>query len=229
MEFADCFPVWEALTPEQRRRLSAAVTERVIPKGRVLHRGGLDCTGLLLVRSGQLRAFILSDEGREITIYRLIELDVCLFSASCVLRNIQFDVSLEAEKETRAWVIPPDVYRALAEESAAVANYTNALMSSRFSEVMWLMEQVMWKSFDRRLADFLLRESALEETTALSITHERIANHLGSAREVVTRMLRYFQENGLVKLSRGCVELRDVRGLRALCEGRRRAPGGEDG
>ena len=229
MELTDCFPVWNQLTRAQREKLSGAVVDKVIKKGTVIHRGSLDCTGLLLVQQGQLRAYILSDEGREITIYRLIELDVCLFSASCVLRNIQFDISLEAEKETRAWVIPPDVYQALAEESAAVANYTSALMSSRFSEVMWLMEQVMWKSFDQRLADFLLRESALEETTALSITHERIANHLGSAREVVTRMLRYFQENGLVRLSRGCVELRDPRGLRALCEGRRPAPGGEGG
>ncbi|MCI8817681.1 MAG: Crp/Fnr family transcriptional regulator [Oscillibacter sp.] len=219
MEFTSCFPVWDVLTPSQQRRLSAAVQERNIPKGTVIHRGSLDCTGLLLVRSGQLRAYILSDEGREITIYRLIEMDACLFSASCVMRNVQFDVSVEAEKETRVWVIPSDLYQALSEESAAVANYTNALMSSRFSEVMWLMEQIMWKSFDRRLADFLLRESALEGTDTLSITHERIANHLGSAREVVTRMLRYFQDGGLVKLSRGCVELSDPKGLRTLCEG----------
>lgn len=218
MEFTRCFPVWNELTPAQQHKLSVAAMDKTIKKGTVIHRGGLDCTGLLLVQSGQLRAYILSDEGREITIYRLIEMDVCLFSASCVMRNIQFDISVEAEKDTRVWVIPPDTYQALAEESTAVANYTNALMSSRFSEVMWLMEQVMWKSFDRRLADFLLRESALEGTPALSITHERIANHMGSAREVVTRMLRYFQSEGLVKLSRGCVELTDLQKLGALCD-----------
>ena len=109
MEFTSCFPVWDVLTPSQQRRLSAAVQERNIPKGTVIHRGSLDCTGLLLVRSGQLRAYILSDEGREITIYRLIEMDACLFSASCVMRNVQFDVSVEAEKETRVWVIPSDL------------------------------------------------------------------------------------------------------------------------
>ena len=180
---------------------------REIKKGTVIHRGSLDCTGLLLVRSGQLRAYILSDEGREITIYRLIEMDVCLFSASCIMRNIQFDISIEAERDTQVWVM---------EESAAVANYTNRLMSGRFSEVMWLMEQILWKRLDQRLADFLLQESALEGETVLPITHEKIANHLGSAREVVTRMLRYFQGEGLVKLSRGCVELTDLRGLSAL-------------
>lgn len=217
MEFASCFPVWDALTPGQRQRLSGAVQERNIPKGTVIHRGSLDCTGLLLVRSGQLRAYILSDEGREITIYRLIEMDVCLFSASCVMRNVQFDVSVEAEKETQVWVIPSDLYQALSEESAAVANYTNALMSSRFSEVMWLMEQIMWRSFDQRLSEFLLQESALEGSPVLPITHERIANHLGSAREVVTRMLRYFQSEGLVELSRGHVTLTDEEGLARLC------------
>ena len=216
MEFKQCFPVWDELTPAQRQRLSEAVADRRIRKGDVVHRGSLDCAGLLLVQSGQLRAYALSDEGREITIYRLIEMDACLFSASCIMRNIQFDISIEAEKDTRVWVIPPDVYRSLMEESAAVANYTNDLMSSRLSEVMWLMEQILWKRVDQRLAEFLLRESALEGTSALTITHERIANHMGSAREVVTRMLRYFQSEGLVKLSRGCVELTDRRGLSAL-------------
>lgn len=216
MEFKDCFPIWDELSLEQQHRLSLSVTRKMIGKGTLIHRGALDCTGLLLVQSGQLRAYILSDEGREVTIYRLIEMDVCLFTASCVMRNIQFEISVEAEKDTQVWIIPPDIYRTLMEESAAVANYTNDLMSGRFSEVMWLMEQIMWRSFDRRLADFLLRESALEGSPVLSITHEKIASHLGSAREVVTRMLRYFQSEGLVRLSRGCVKLTDPKKLTLL-------------
>ena len=218
MELKHCLPVWEELTFEQQQRLSDTVARRQIPRGTAIHRGSLDCTGLLVVEAGQLRAYILSEEGREITIYRLLEGDVCLFSASCMMRDIQFDVSIEAEKDTWVWVIPPDVYQELMEVSAPVANYTNALMSGRFSEVMWLMEQIMWKSFDKRLADFLLKESALEGDAALTITHEKIANHLGSAREVVTRMLRYFQGEGLVKLSRGCVELTDPKGLEQLSQ-----------
>lgn len=216
MEFIRCFPVWNELTPAQQQRLAAAVIDKRLLKGAVIHGESLDCTGLLLVQSGQLRAYTLSDEGREITIYRLLELDVCLFSASCIMHNIQFDLSIEAEKDTQVWVIPPDVYQALMRESAAVANYTNDLMSARFSEVMWLMEQILWKRFDQRLAEFLLQESALEGTPCLSITHEKIANHLGSAREVVTRMLRYFQGEGIVKLSRGRVELTGRNRLSAL-------------
>ena len=84
---------------------------------------------------------------------------------------------------------------------------------------MWLMEQIMWKSFDKRLALFLVEESRIEETDSLKITHEKIAAHLGTAREVVTRMLRYFQSDGMVKLTRGTVELTNKKALEQLSEG----------
>ena len=217
MDLSNVFPFWEKLTEEQRQRLAAGAVLRTVKAGVLLHQGG-DCMGLLAVHTGQLRAYILSDQGREITLYRLFDRDICLFSASCLLRNIQFDVTISAEKDTQLWVIPADVYQSLMEESAAVANYTNDLMGSRFSEVMWLMEQVMWKSFDARLASFLLEESLLEGTASLRLTHERIANHLGTAREVVTRMLRYFQSEGMVRLTRGTVALTDLERLRRLSE-----------
>ena len=167
----------------------------------------MDCTGLLLVKSGQLRAYILSDEGREITIYRLFDRDMCLFSASCMMRSIQFDMTIEAEKDTEFWIIPTEIYKSIMEESAPVANYTNELMAARFSDVMWLIEQIMWKSLDKRVASFLLEESSIEESDKLKLTHEAIANHLGTHREVITRMLRYFQSEGMVKLSRGTVTI----------------------
>ena len=216
MNFPDYFPIWDQLNQDQQGRLHHSVALRSAPKGTVLHNGDMDCTGLLLVKSGQLRAYILSDEGREITLYRLFDRDMCLFSASCMMRSIQFEVTIEAEKDSRLWIIPPEVYQRLMEESAPVANYTNELMASRFSEVMWLMEQIMWRSLDKRLAAFLLEEAAIEGTDELKITHETIANHLGSHREVITRMLRYFQNEGMVKLSRGMVAILDREKLEAL-------------
>ena len=143
---------------------------------------------------------------------------MCLFSASCMINSIQFEISLEVEKEAELWVVPTDVYKQLMESSTAVANYTNELMAARFSEVMWLMEQILWKRFDERLASFLLEESNLEGGNVLKITHERIAAHLGTAREVVTRMLQHFQSEGLVALARGTVELTDEKRLRKLSE-----------
>ena len=218
MDFSQYFPIWNKLTDDQRQRITQRVMRREVKKGTLLHDGSNECTGLLLVRTGQLRAYILSDEGREITIYRLFDRDMCLFSASCIMRSIQFDITVEAEKDTELWLIPPDVYQAVMNESAAVANYTNEVMATRFSEVMWLMEQIMWKSLDKRLAAFLAEESAIEGSETLKLTHETIAKHLGSHREVITRMLRYFQSEGWVKVSRGTVEILDMDALEGLSE-----------
>ena len=218
MEFSSFLPVWSRLTAEQQAILSDSVFSRKVKKGDVIHNGNADCTGLLLVRSGQLRAFILSQDGREITIYRLFERDLCLFSASCMMRSIQFDITIEAEKDTELWVIPAETYKQIMDESAPLSNFTNEVMATRFSDVMWLVEQIMWKSFDKRLAAFLLEEAAIEDTNELKITHEIIGNHMGNPREVVTRMLRYFQNEGMVKLSRGAIEITDEDALRDLAE-----------
>lgn len=216
MEFSSCFPVWDKLTALQQKRIGDSLIAKTVKKGEVVHSGGNECTGLLLVKSGRLRAYILSEQGREITIYRLFERDMCLFSASCMLRSAQFDITVEAQTDSELWIIPAEIYKALMQESAPVANYTNELMASRFSDVMWLVEQIMWKSLDRRVAEFLLEEAAIENSAELKLTHEYIANHLGSHREVITRMLRYFQSEGLVKLSRGKVTLTNEQALRAL-------------
>ena len=124
-------------------------------------------------------------------------------------RTSSLKVTIEAEKDSEILVLPPHIYKSLMEESAPMANFSNQIMASHFSEVMWLIEQIMWKSFDKRLAAFLVEETLLENTDILKITHEKIANHLGTAREVVTRMLRYFQSENLVRLSRGTIEITD--------------------
>ena len=216
MEFQDCFPIWKKLTPSQQNTIDKSLIRRSVKKGETIHSGGMDCTGLIVIKSGQFRAYILSDEGREVTIYRLFDLDICLLSASCMIRSIQFDITIEAEKDTKFWIIPAEIYKQIMETSAPAANYTNEIMAARFSEVMWLVEQVMWKSMDKRVAAFLLEEAAIEKTDRLSITHETIANHLGTHREVVTRMLRYLQGEGMIKLARGAVELLDEKKLTAL-------------
>ena len=216
MEFENYFPIWNQLTADQKNRIQKELITRKVEKGTIIHNGSMDCTGLLLVKSGQLRAYILSDEGREITIYRLFDRDMCLFSASCMMRSIQFEITIETEKDTELWIIPTEIYKSIMEESAPVANYTNELMATRFSDVMWLIEQIMWKNLDKRVASFLLEESSIEESDKLTLTHEAIANHLGTHREVITRMLRYFQSEGMVKLSRGTVMILDKEKLEHL-------------
>ena len=216
MSISNYFPVFSKLTPHQQQMVLDFTATRTVPAGTVVHNGAMECTGFLLVRSGQLRAYTLSEEGREVTIYRLFDHDCCLFSASCIMSSLQFEVIIEAEKDSEVFIIPPSVYQKLMNESLPVSKYTNDLMATRFSDIMWLMEQIMWKSFDKRLAAFLLEEAQLDGTNSLKVTHEKIANHMGTAREVVTRMLRYFQSEGLVQLSRGTITITDSEGLEAL-------------
>ncbi len=218
MNYLTYLPVWNKLNQLQQDALINSAVNRHFKKSEILHNGSQNCTGLILVISGQLRAFTISDDGREITMYRLFERDICLFSASCIMNSIQFDITIAAEKDTEVLVIQPEVYKSIMEVSAPLANYTNEVMASRFSDVMWLMDQIMWKSFDKRLADFLLNEMSIENSDTLKITHETIGNHLGNPREVVTRMLKYFVNEGLISLSRGTIEIKDRKGLEDIID-----------
>ena len=216
MEYAQYLPIWDKLTGEQQQRIAQVIRFHQVPKGTHIHDSSADCLGLVMMKSGQLRAYILSEDGREITLSRLFEYDVTLLSASCVMPDMQFNVMIEAEKDSEFWSVPACLFKDLADESLAVSNYARSLVSGNFSELMWLMEQIMWRSMDKRLAAFLLEEARLEESDSLKLTHERIAAHLGTAREVVTRMLRYFQSEGMVKLTRGTIEITDTAKLESL-------------
>ncbi|MBE6909574.1 MAG: Crp/Fnr family transcriptional regulator [Ruminococcaceae bacterium] len=218
MELSEFFSSWSELTDAQRSALQSAARLRRAAAGELIHGGSAECTGLLLVCSGRLRAYVASEDGREITLYRLLERDVCLFSASCAFRSLQFDIAIRAEEDSSFWVLPADAFQSVMAASAPLANEVNRIMMSRFSDVMWLLDQILWKSMDRRLAAFLLDEAALEGVDRLRITHETIASHMGTAREVVTRMLRYFQSEGMVALSRGAVELTGRKRLEALAQ-----------
>ena len=213
MSFSEYIPFWDKLTPDQQQTISGVIQLHRVAKGTHIQDSSAECLGLVIVRTGQLRGYILSPDGREITISRLFDYDVSLLSASCVMPDMQFEIMIEAEKDSEFWSVPACLFKNLVDESLAVSNYSRTLLSSNFSELMWLMEQIMWKSFDKRLAAFLLEESTIENSDSLKITHERIANHMGTAREVVTRMLRYFQSEGLVRLTRGTIEITDRKRL----------------
>ena len=136
MDFSTHFPIWDKLTPAQQKTISQTSFQRSVSKGTVLHNGSVSCLGMLLILSGQLRSYIVSDEGREITLYRLFERDVCIFSASCVMQNIQFEVTIEAEKDSEILVLPPHIYKSLMEESAQWQTSPIRIIASHFSEVM---------------------------------------------------------------------------------------------
>lgn len=196
---------YKELSQEQQEMVLSISQESSFKAGQTMHAGSEDCSGLFLIKKGQVRVFIISETGKEITLYRLFERDVCIFSASCMMKNINFDIFVEAEKDTESYIIPTMAFKKLSEEVLAVSNFSNQLLASRFSDVMWVMEQVLFMSFDKRLALFLLEQAAIEESDTFQMTQEMMARHLGSAREVISRMLKYFGEEGLVEVKRGKV------------------------
>ncbi len=205
-----------ALSAAQRETLRFSAREHTFERGAHVYDG--ECTGLLLVQEGRLRAYTLSAEGREITLFRPEKGEVCLFSASCALRGISFPLFVTAETRARVLLVPADVYKRLSEESAAVGAFTAQLMAQRFSQAMWVLDEVLNKKFDARLAALLLKEEEYAGGKALKLTHEQLAAHLGTAREAVSRMLKYFEREGLVRLSRGSILLADREGLEALAK-----------
>ncbi|MHC1692239.1 MAG: Crp/Fnr family transcriptional regulator [Sphaerochaetaceae bacterium] len=212
----DNLPFWSKLSSGEQKTLELGTQRFSVIKGATLHDDRNKCTGLLLVASGQLRVYMISEAGKEITLYRLFERDVCILSASCLMNNITFDVHVQALADTVFLRMTTEAYHRVSANNPSVQDFTNQLVSSRFSDVMWVVEQIVFMSFDKRLAIYLLDQSAIAQSDVLDITHEVIARDLGTAREVVTRMLNRFQEEKLVTLFRGGITLVDRDGLNDL-------------
>lgn len=209
-------PFWDQLSDSQREQLLANTKTAHFAKGQALHCGENDCIGVLLVKSGHIRIYITSEEGREVTLYRLEAGDICILSASCVMQSIDFDVSVDAEDDCEIIQLNSYTFARLLDENVYVELFSYKMTTERFSDVMWAMQQILFTSFDKRLAAFLLDETAKTGTCELRMTHEQIAKYLGSAREVVSRMLKYFAKEGYVTLSRGTITITDKKTLREL-------------
>ena len=213
--FGESFPFWSGLSSRDKEIIFNSSMAVRFERGRNIH-DGRECTGIILVRTGVLRLYILSEEGKEITLYRLFPGDMCILSASCVLNAITFDVFVDAEEASECVVVGGCAYSELAERLPAVKIFALESALSRFSDVMWVMQQILFMSMDKRLAIFLLDELSKSGGDSVSLTHEQIAKYMGSAREVVSRMLKYFSSEGLVELSRGGIKIKDKKRLRAL-------------
>lgn len=213
--FRKAFPFWEKISEDERKIILTGSSLIKYKNGQNIH-DSTECTGVLVVKTGQLRVYMVSPEGKEITLYKLNPYDVCMLSAACILNNIRFEVMVDAEKESEVYLINPYKYKELKDKNIIVEQFTNSVINSSFSEAMWIMEQIVFMSFDKRLAIFLLEQSDSVKNDTLVLTHDYIAKNMGTAREVVSRMLKYFQTEGMVSLSRGTIVLIDKVKLRKL-------------
>ncbi len=209
-------PFWNSLTPEEKEFVRGNAVFRQYQKGEMIHGGEQDCLGLVLVLEGELRASILSQEGREITLFRLNPGEPCVLSASCVIRQITFHTQITAEKDTRLLILRSGDFSRLTGQNIYARCFMYELLTQRFSSVMWTMQAILFQGYDRRLAAFLLEEYHKTGSPRLSMTHEQIARNTNTAREVVTRMLKRFASEGMVELGRGFIRLKDLSALEDL-------------
>lgn len=207
---------WEKLNPDEKSLLQQSVSQVKYIKGTELRNRESECLGVLLIKEGGLRAFIRSEDGREVTLYRLGPGELCIFSASCVLNSLHFDVSIDADEDTTAIRINTGTFEKLVTTNVWVENCSYKSAVDKFGDIMWAFEQVLFMRFDTRLSIFLLDESNKNPDGIIEATHDQIAKYVGSAREVVSRMLKNFETKKLVELSRGSIKVISREGLRSL-------------
>ena len=214
--FQDHYEFWSHLSDKQKTYLISHTHEVHYKRGENLHYGGDDCIGVILIASGMFRIYLLSDEGRDVTLFRLYDHDVCMLSASCALDAVTFDVHIDAESETVGYLIEAAAFRQLMNENIYVKSFADEIIVENFSDVMWTMQQILFMGIDKRLALFLYDEMSRTGQVEIRMTHDQIARYIGSAREVVSRMLKYFVSEKMVELSRGGIRIVDKEKLRRL-------------
>ncbi len=206
-------PFWNLLTDKEKEILKDNTIERTYTKGSIVFDNSSSCLGLLNVISGQVRAYLVSDEGKEVTIFKLEDNDLCVLSASCIIKQITFDTQLVANEDTKVLIVPSNIIEDLAYMNIELRCYLYEKALARFSDVMWNMQELLFKGLDSRVANYLINQYERTDSTIIKVTHEEIANDINSAREAVTRILKLFVQDGLIKLQKGCIEIIDVDAL----------------
>lgn len=210
------FSFWERLSNAERELLNRYTRPMRYAKGEQVHHGALDCIGVFLIKKGQLRVYTLSEDGRDVTLYRLFPDDIGILTASCALDAVTFDVFIDAEEDTEVLLTDAPAFRQLAEKNIYVRCYAYEMASSRLSDMLWKLQQVLFLSADRRFAIFLLEESEKMGSDTIRLTHEQMARYMGTAREVVSRLVKYFGQEGWVTSARGSLSIRNKKALNQL-------------
>ena len=214
--FDKSFPFWAKMSSADKETFLRSSHRVSFKRGTNIHDGN-ECTGVILIKSGSLRLYLLSEDGKEVTLYRLFPGDICILSASCVLQSITFDVFIDSDEDSECVVVGSCAYEDLSLRLPEAKIFALEVAVSRFSDVMWVMQQILFMSMDKRLAIFLLDETAKNGTDTVKLTHEQIAKYMGSAREVISRMLKYFASEGIISASRSeGIRILDKKRLRDL-------------
>ena len=212
-------PFWNDLSNDEREMVGAATVFRHYDIGRLIHGscdGGGSCLGLVYVLSGDIRTYIVSPEGREVTLFKLTKDDFCVFAASCVLSRIKQETQMVPVSSTELMIVPAPIFAKLCAKNIQVKSLAYELATEKLSEVMSVFERILFVPFESRLASYLVEQYRLSGSAELKITQEKVAQEINSAREVVARALNKLAKDDVVSLRRGKIILQDVKQLELM-------------
>lgn len=204
---------WDFLSDEDKEFLAKSLRPLRYQAGQAIYSGESNCLGVLFIQKGILRAYLLSDEGKETTMFRLRDRDVCVMSASCVLSSATFDVQVEAETDCSVYLLPAAILFSMMQRNIYLENFLHKMLTERFSDFISAVERMFFLSLQQRIAAFLLDESAAQHSDSLHLTQEQIAKAIGSAREVVNRNLKLLSKNGFVDVNHRTIQILNRKGL----------------
>ncbi len=202
----DRFPFYAAMREEDKKLLRESLIRRDIPQGQILMGDNTRCNGIPMVVKGLLRLFRISEKGREMTLYRIAEGEICLLAAVCAMGDTEYHFSIEAEKDSVIANIPPDTFKELLYRSDSFRTYVFNAMAQKLILSIETIEMLIFNSIEERIMTYLQHHANAQGV--VSVTHEKMAVELGSSREVITRQLKTMSEKGLIEMKRGQIVLK---------------------
>lgn len=208
-EIFEKYDFWEKLTQEQKQFLKERVKWNQYQEGQFVTGTGSDCLGMFLVQRGTMRVYLLSEEGKEATVFRIHEGELCMMSGSCLLSSLPFDVQIDAETDSSVCLLPANIVKKIMQENLYLENFVLKRMNESFGDIIAAVQKMLFATLEQRLAAFLLDEAARCHSDQVPMTQEQIARAIGSAREAVSRTLKQMVQEGSVELFRGGVTILD--------------------
>jgi CRP/FNR family transcriptional regulator len=208
------FPTLALAGRRTLERIASRAIFRQVAAGTQMFGERQPCSGFPLVLSGNIRVVQRYPNGREMQLYRVSPGESCVLSSSCLLGRTQYPATGTAETDVELAVIPPDDFRALVVEDSSFREYVFSLFGERLASLLALVEAITYQKLDQRLAALLVRRS--KDGPTIAATHQAIADELGSVREIVTRLLRSFEDRGYVELGRERIRVLDATALGEL-------------
>jgi CRP/FNR family transcriptional regulator len=205
-------PILQTAAPQIKRDFINFAYYAKIPAGRQIFAEGDEVDGIALLMSGVVRVYKIGGTGREITLYRFGEGESCVITANAILHQLDFPAIAIVEQDAEAVMIPAEIFSDWVRRYDPWRDFVFNLVSDRLVSVMEIVDEVAFQRMDRRVASFLLQSS--QHQNPIRITHQEIANEIGSSREVISRLLEDFAQREIVRLSRGEIEVLDFESLK---------------